>query len=116
MRQNAKDCSSARMGDGSLLPPSFASDSWTSSRSIARSRPRTGRGIERGWSGNTRLVGLHHACVFYKEADGHLTGTLVKPDATPEEIRTAIDNDQAGGGQVFANAVSHPVLPRVGHL
>ena len=36
------------------------------------------------------------------------TATPVKPDATPEEVRAVVEDDQ--GGQIFSQAVSSVVL------
>ena len=41
------------------------------------------------------------------------TAPIVKPDATPEEVRAVVEDDQ--GGQIFSQAVSSvDVLPCMG--
>ena len=58
------------------------------------------RNISNGWNDSSRLVSVVSLTPFTKM----LTRSIVKPDATPDEVRAVVNDEQ--GGQIFSQAVS----------
>jgi hypothetical protein len=54
-----------------------------------------------GLSDNSKSVGCWYFPRFFRSH----SLSLVKPDATPEEVSAVVQSDQGAGGQVFAQAV-----------
>ena len=59
------------------------------------------RNINSAWSGSTKLVPFFLVEVF--NARIYTSYSIVKPDATPDEIRAVVNDEQ--GGQIFSQAV-----------
>ena len=71
------------------------------SRTIKQLSSSTGRNTSNEWNVNSKSVSPE-VCVYLGACEQ--IPSPVKPDATPEEIKAVVDDDQ--GGQIFSQAVS----------
>lgn len=91
VRQFPTEHKRPHLSSRSSLKPFKATNLWSNN---------TVQNISNGWNGSSRLVSV----VLLTQLTETLTRSTVKPDATPDEIRAVVNDEQ--GGQIFSQAVS----------